>query len=286
MFNIHFDRGPRSAAHTTPSILCGALLLSLTGFVLAADFDTAAKKYPPYPDVWGYRSDRGISTLCKAENGEYYVVPSGYYQDTPKTVIVGLFSGSKIELPPKEAEAVEREGKPLDGIGRVKCNRSYNFAKSLTLSNGNSIKRACIGGSCQHPFGIGVEAHDKNQNTIARKVFLLMTEKPEKIYVPRPVAEGGGFSIDGWVRSLNPYFVPLEDNSFLVFAGAIIRFDTHLNTKFPINREHVFVIDTDLVEQVYRKASEKVPTNDVAWNQLVQKMTAALLDKIKQEKNR
>lgn len=266
-------------------IFFGALLLALTGSILAAESDAEVKKYPPYPDVWGYRGTRGISSLCKAESGEFYIIPSGYYRDTPTTVIVGLFSGSKIELSPKEAEAVEREGKPLERIGQVKCNRFYNYAKSLTLSNGNLIKRACIGGSCQYPFGIGVEARDKNRNTIARKVFLFMTEKPEKVFVPRSAAEGGGFSIDGQIRSIDPYFVPLEDNSFLVLAGGIIRFDAQLNTKFPINREHVFVIDTELIEQVYRKASEKVPDNDVAWNQFVQKMTTALLNKIKQEKN-
>lgn len=246
-----------------------------------------AKRYPPYPEAWGYDSGRlgGISYLCSVKDGDFYIFPGEYFKDVPKTKIRGLFSGDIIELPPKEAETAVRDGKAVSKLGQLACREYYNYPSSLTLPNGYTVKGACVGGSCQHPFGIGVEVLDQDQRIIVRKVFLYLFEKPQHISVPRPAAEGGAIDILGRVFRLDPHFVPLRDNTFLFFGGgALVRFDAQFNTLFPINRGHLFVVDTTLIEEIYRKASEKVPADEVVWNQLVQEMIATRLDKIKQEK--
>jgi hypothetical protein len=224
--------------------------------------------------------------LCSAKDGDFYIFPGEYYKDVPKTKIKGFFSGSVIELSPKEAEAVTRNGRPVAGLGQLTCREYYNYPSSLMLPNGYTVKGACVGGSCQHPFGIGVEVLDKTQRIVVRKVFLFLLERPQTISIPRPAVEGGAFDVVGRVLRLDPHFVPLEDNTFLFFGGVAVRFDALFNTQFPINRRHFFVVDTTLVEEIYSKASEKVPADEVAWNQLVQEMLAARLDKIRQEKDK
>jgi hypothetical protein len=227
----------------------------------------------------------GTYYLCSAKDGDFYIFSNRYYEEYPTTRIRGFFSGSIIELPPKEADAVARSGKPIAGLGKLRCSEYYKYEKSLSLPNGYTVERECVGGSCQSPVGIGIKVTDKNRRVVARKVLLHLAERPETIRIVRPVAEGGEFSVMGRVFPVNPHFIPLDDNTFLVFAGVLIRFDINLSSKYLTNTGPEFVVDTAVIEQIYQEAAYKAPKYSEVWTQVVyDKMAELLSEKQKAEK--
>ncbi|MGH8610612.1 MAG: hypothetical protein ACREYF_00830 [Gammaproteobacteria bacterium] len=264
----------------------------------SAQEKSVAKKYPPYPDVWGYSDPKGLGELCKADNGDFYLVSTTVEQaDTgsPYRRITALFSRSIIKVSPKEAEEVWRYRKPLAGVGTLNCYGVYNhetrtphdYPRSLNLREGLTVRQACFHsqGLCDYPYyTIGIEVRDKDQRIVARKIFLYLLKVPSKKYLPAPKVVDIAGEIMERVNQLEPKLVPLEDETFLVNAGGVFRFDRQLRTQFPINEDRLFMIEPSLIEAIYNQADQSSDPGSLAWHQAVQDATAELLTKLKKEK--
>lgn len=230
-------------------------------------------------DVWGYETvNAQVSYLCKSEAGDYYIFSS---VGSGNTKIGGFFSGLRLELPQVQAEAIARGRTPLRGVGLLGCAEPYKYKKAIILKDGYTVARTCVGESCQQPFHIGLQVRDKNQNIVANKVFLYLSDSPGKVRIRRPASEGGSFFVVGRVHEVTPFLAPLDDETFLVIAGDVIRFDTQLNTIFPINRRHLFVLNSSSIEEIYRDASARADGNALTLYQTVENKLADLLSKIK-----
>lgn len=258
-----------------------AYLILLIGSAITASAEVDSK-YPPYPDIWGYDAGPGgIYSLCAAKNGEFYILPRISFLNKPHTNLRGLFSGKSFELTSEQAERLVRNDEAIKIVGPLNCRRSYKYSGSVKIPNGSIIKRCCIGGSCQNPIGIGAELINKNGQIEQRKVFLYLLEKPKPIRVQRPAAEGGSFFVSGRVQALDPHFILLRDGTFLFYNNVVVRFDPTLKTKYPVNKDHFFMLDAIILENIYQKANQTYGADERLWNQFVQDQLAVYLEKLK-----
>lgn len=247
-----------------------------------------SKKYPPYPDVW---QSKGRGKLCKSDNGDFYLVsdPLGG-EGNVQWKLTALFGQSVIELSPREGDAVLHERKPLAGVGTLSCYDINDYPPSLILRNGFIVRRTCLHslGLCDYPYySGGLEIRDKDQRIVARGALLGLLKIPIKQHLPYPkVAEDVDGEIAERVQSLQPRLVPLEDETFLVhtLGGVVFRFDTKLRTRFPINKDQLFMIEPSLIEAIYTQATRSSKPGSLAWHQALQDAAAEMLVKLKKEK--
>lgn len=278
-------------------ILFSILFFSIAVLAQITHSDGPLKKYPPYPNVWGYDAEaRGIGHLCAARNGDFYMVSSKYYQELPKTKVFSLFGGSEIEVLPKDVDAALRDGKPLSDVGDVECFGSYNpvkqvrydYPQSLTLRDGSTVKHAClVSGACGIPYSQFLEIRDKNGQILARKAFLYLLERPRKEFLsyPKQVDDVEGEVVERVYRYSDASLIPLKDDTFFVGVGAaLIRFDKEFKTKFPTTKHRIFVVDPSLIDEILRKEEGKSPIGSLAWHQGVRDAVFDLVMKINKEK--
>jgi hypothetical protein len=80
------------------------VLVFVAGFA-AVGFAEEAKKYPPYPDVWGYGSPwptQSHVNLYKMPNGDYAITYKQEKQAGNEYVVKFFFSGKEIYLTKEE----------------------------------------------------------------------------------------------------------------------------------------------------------------------------------------
>ena len=255
-----------------------------------AQQEQVAKKYPPYPDVWAYRDPKGLGHLCKAEDGDFYLISSAFKKASTGSTyrsITALFGRSVIEVSSKEADEVRGDRKPLGGVGVLRCYGLNDYPQSLTLRKGFTVRQACFHsqGLCDYPyFTTGLEVRDKDQRIVERKIFLYQLKELSKKYLPAPKVVDIAGEIMEQVNQLEPKLVPLEDETFLVVAGGVFRFDEQLKARFPINEDRLFMIEPSLIEAIYKQADQSTEPGTLAWHQAVQDAVAELLEKLRKEK--
>lgn len=226
--------------------------------------ETTSKKYPPYPDVWGYElpyiekgnRNRGF-WFYKMRDGDYFVTyvtavkrvrrEDGTCCDVEKSYGgLSFFSGSRKSFTKKEIDAFQKEhaGRGVTG--------DLWFQDDTRI-----IQQAEIEGACSPLFPLSLVKINDNEQVVLRKKLLYLLEEPLK----RPKAGGKCANEEPDEERVVPVsskFVLLEDETFLLydaFGNFIIRFDKHVNTRFPLN-DKIFLVEAEEIEKLRKDLSD------------------------------
>lgn len=231
-------------------LLSTILLLSFICIANATEESTAEKKFPPYPDVWGY----DLSDIPAIQNGtgwvDAYQMPDGdvwfiidhsFEYDKPmqqpfcdkknqKYVLLKFFTGEKTILDRKQ----KFEIREMSTQKRRMVYDPINFSDGSTLKHKSEYADYCNTPYFTHEYFIKTD----NKGNTEKFTFLVATPQIN-------VVESRACC--NFKRS--PYFysklkimdtlIELGDDTFLLYnvnSNVIIRLDKNLNTKFaPVN---------------------------------------------------
>jgi len=280
-----------------------AVSISLVNFTPAAAEapakDEVVKKYPPYPEVWGYdisdyqavQDNNTLISAYSAPDGEIIFTfvsedtPYGYIKDEDfkekrRYKAIKFFEGKIIDIGTSKDRGAFVKDNHLKRIGGA----------SITLKDGTVIKRE-----------YGSTGRFCPDNSLVR--VRLVKSKPETGdgYIGKYAKDAERFSIIGAMPNIfrfratkgeDPcprsaeinyrqlYFLPgefiqLEDDTFIAYEtdkNLIIRFDRNIDTKFKpqhgikgtkIRDKNFFVIPYSVIEAL----NQKVLDNDEEWIQ-------------------
>jgi hypothetical protein len=231
-------------------------------------FAEEKKKYPPYPDVWGYefpwpgKQNRYSSiNVIKMENGDYMITyVKGWDEKINKYAGVLFFSRGKRDFTKADYNELWSKNKEID-------------KNQIVLSDETKIEPysdyAC--GRCCPLFHFYIVKRDKNGQIVKKMNLVYLLENPFKIPINMYCEYNEGPSglrrnyVLTKVVNINPKFVPLEDNTFLVVdvdGNTITRFDNNLNTKSDLLNKKIYAIDRIVVDDLRDKLKMSNRYND------------------------
>ena len=246
------------------------LLLLLTSTACAGTSETE-KKYPPYPEVWGYelpypmKGDRYSHIRpFKFDNGNLVFT---YIER--KVIRKSKDGASGKELYPALISFFDKKSKPLSKGEYKKFwkdHRKMRFYpdswQKILFEDGTYIKQNSTGGgNCYAPYHYFLEKRDNQNKIIARKTLFYLLKEPKKIGLqPSCGAEG---EVVERVSAGPLKVIALADDTFLVYeykGNYILRLDKDFHTEYPINQT-LFLVNTDIVDAIRNKARVRYPDN-------------------------
>jgi hypothetical protein len=214
-------------------------------FVLLTSFSSADdKRYPPYPDVWGYalpwlKPNRASTVkMYRMSNGDFALT---YRQDeNPTSDYIGrlFFSGNELSLT-KQAH---------DELAKIAKRTGQN---RIVLKDGQAVQFSAYK-ECDNEFSDPFFFKtDSSGRVVSKKMLFYYHDKPIRVpladlYDLRKCAGSGELSMI--IDNTGRLFEPLDDGGFLFFnsyGGFVLRFDKNLNTKSELLNRQVFLIDRD-----------------------------------------
>lgn len=212
------------------------------------------KKYPPYPEVWGYDLSEypavtglaGIGSIYRMDDGDIWFIILASYKEIPDPmhkpyeeykdesyILFKFFNGEKITLTRQEAK--ELEEKIAD-----KEIKTDPFKQIVNFSDGSKLEEKMnYGGKrCSH-MDFWLEFLLKTEKDGAEKRYSILASYPGNIVDIR--ADEAGCELPGLpflyqkLHFLAYKLIDLGDDTFLAYSlgsNLIIRFDKNLNTKF------------------------------------------------------
>lgn len=257
------------------------------------------KKYPPYPEVWGYefpwpRNDREDSFIGvrKADNGDYIVtyISKETVIRHKKTenldyftewAVLHFFSKDKISFSANQTDDLD---KYIIKYPEVK----HKMPDGIILSDGTVIKQVniCPSGRCIDPFYcLYIEIMDGRNNTLAKKMLLYLYDKSVKKHIDKYCERNQDYGNNYVKRGVsNAYakFVLLEDDTFLLYdmeGNYIIRFDKFFNTRSSLINKKLFILDRSEYENLRAKI---IKTDDQSQNDAIIKYLKNIKEKEKE----
>ncbi|GMQ82931.1 MAG: hypothetical protein BMS9Abin05_2399 [Rhodothermia bacterium] len=239
----------------------------------AAQADTA-RKYPPYPEVWGYElpylregNRRSQITPFKTESGDinftYIERKTCSSQDCSDFELyaagLSFFAGQSRSLSVGEYNEFTQENynKRIDRTPWL----------TITFSDGSTIRQdGGCGGSYYCPYPRHLVQRNQQGQIVARKTLLYLLSTPREIKLNPERGYGPNEAVTERVAPMYVYLIPLKDDTFLVYeskGNVILRLDKNLGSRFPLVNKKVFLIDTDIIDRVKDKA-KKESSGDIA----------------------
>ena len=273
------------------------VLILIISIILNMNFVTGSfaqevKKYPPYPDVWGFRLPiaEGISPgvrVGKMADGDYIVSYNnekkrdGFYRD----LWITFFGGFNQEFKKDEW------GKFWDKMCKEKREVEYDLKPKIKFSDGSAIEYRSPfgwggGGRCDDPFSIYFHKKDKDGKIVGGKMLLYLYDKPVKDALNPYCERNMQFNKDYYFKKVENIYVvrlvPLEDDTFLILFDIpqsllIIRFDKNFNTKKGnFFGKDIFLLDRKTFVDIRNKLPDD---NDQAVNDVL----SAYLTQLREE---
>jgi len=242
------------------------------------------KKYPPYPDVWGYEiiiPDKSVIdphiNIIKMRDGDYMILY------TTKVKKIGnnfkfssagylFFSGKTIDF----GEDVKEIQRLSDEARKEKRWHRFIIADFLkpkiVFSDGSSFERKGVWlGGCDNPFSAQryYLIRDKNGNVVKEKIMVLLLSKPIKEEIDSKCERNWEYKERYYYRRVavmpSSYIISLEDNTFMMVfkfirdingnrSVPIIRFDKDFNTKTDLMKYNFFLLDRSEYVKVIQKS--------------------------------
>jgi len=246
-------------------------LLSLPPWSFAQE----EKKYPPYPDVWGYefpwpgKENRYAAIdVAKLHDGDYMVnYVKNWNEKINKYTSVLFFSGKRIDF-------------TINYYNEFWCkNHDKRVGENqIVLSDGSILGQISIATSahCPDPFyDYYLVKKDRDGKIVERKMILYLYDKPQKSNINLYCERNNSYKKDYILKKVdNVYvkFVLLEDSTFLIYdtkGNFIIRFDKEFSTKDSLVNSKVFIIERTAYEKIYEKQSKERKINDQEMNDAV-----------------
>lgn len=272
-------------------ILCSLIFISWS-------LGQESKKYPPYPDVWGYefpwpgKGDRDSSIkVNKVPNGDFlvtYVKKRSKVKEVFKNEYEGVyfFSAKKIMF--------RSEDNYFNFLAKISEGKTGEY--NVVLKEGSKVesinKRNPMTDRCPHPFEDRyLLIRDSKAEIISKKFIVYIYDTPYKDYLgnEKYCERNESYPKDYIFRKVDNVraaFVQLEDNTFLLFdmrGNFIIRFDNSLFTKSNLINNKVFLIERDLYEKIVSKLKE---THDQAINDALENYLIKLRKEVSHEIHR
>lgn len=231
------------------------LIVVLFLLVFVISFASAEeKKYPPYPDVWGYEisleeKKKEISFdsfVIKMPEGDYLISKSKKVETEKGPYWIGkegiLFFSGKV-VTGEEYEDLKKRGKKIGGVDKI------------NLSDKSIIELEWIERFTPCPSVTPTMITKRSNKISLSKVPIVLLEKPVK-------TEGNSMCEKNWTLNRDyiitrlmpvlPRLFPLEDEAFLlIHLNIVIRLDKDLNTKSHLLNKSFFLLD----KKVYDKLS-------------------------------
>ncbi|PYV83770.1 MAG: hypothetical protein DMG05_25555 [Acidobacteria bacterium] len=222
---------------------------------------SVAKKYPPYPDVWGYelpwpaKDDRNVLfNVFSLPEGDYFVTyvkslrkakrKDGTCCDFKMThAAFNFFSGQKRDL----------SGDELDAFGRANDkNRLQGELRKILFSDGSSIEQEGRGHNCYEPFPYSILRKNKDGVVSINKKLLYLLPNSRKVQINGGRCADPATTIDKKVEEVYARFMQIEDETFILYdtgGNFILRFDKELNTNYRLNNS-IFLVDMERIEKI------------------------------------
>jgi hypothetical protein len=242
--------------------------------------ETQTRKYPPYPDVWGYRfpmSERFRSSqirVHKMSNGDYgvtYLIDISKKDGPPEWRLEGIyfFSGKKIESKDLERIKMDRNirGK-IVGQSDIRIDNEISWERDQACFS-------CCPEYSQHPITKYAPYRTNEQLSI-----VYFSDEPirQGYFEPSEKCIGQG----GWQRfgdkvyyqqvfAVFPIFVPLKDGTFLLydsFGNIIIRLDKDFKSKSDLFR-NIFIVNTADIKTLEKRLFEMDIFNRQTYDKVV-----------------
>ena len=243
---------------------------------ISLSFAQEEKKYPPYPEVWGYELTTDVPSPffkeAKMENGDYMIIfikkRVGEKINTfrYKRTKLLFFAGISRDLKDGEYDEI------LDRIIKEKREVKLSLIPNVIFSDGSILEVNSMGGSrCADPFDIFLRKRDKDGKAIAEKMLLNLYDKPIRKEINHTCERNWEYKGKYYFEKIDNMlvkFIPLTDDTLLVLASGpksvvIIRFDKDFNTKNDLMNRKIFLVDRKAFEEIRNKLVEK---NDQAVN--------------------
>ena len=228
---------------------------------------SVVKKYPPYPDVWGYelpwpeKNSRHSGTMIfKKGDGDYVAM---YIKQITK---VRRKNGSCCDLKYEHAGQSFFSGKKWDGkeVGDFaeqhredRVPREFGKPNPWILTDGSELQRKTKGADrCLNYLDWYLVLLDPEKKVVAEKHLIYLLEEPIKTPVCYPSERnenlvGKQRTVTMRVQGVEPYIISLEDGTFLLYdqdGNIIMRFDRDCNTKSELLNRRVFVVDRQAMD--------------------------------------
>jgi len=243
------------------------------------------KKYPPYPNVWGYEFPTDGKSpsfdVAKMEDGDYMIAYTKKREGKEKYKIawVLFFDGKNEDFKAGEYD------KFLHKIVKEKREIKLPPVTNVTFSDGSILEVNSMGGSrCADPFDMFLRKKNKDGKAISEKMLLYLFNKPVKKEINRMCERNWQYKGKYYsekVENMWVKFVSLEDDTFLMLISSpksvvIIRFDKDFNTKFDLMNRKIFLIDRRAFVEIRNKLTEK---NDQTVNDALSNYLTSLTKK-------
>ncbi|CAI4029615.1 hypothetical protein DNFV4_00033 [Nitrospira tepida] len=251
-------------------ILAGLCLMATGGVAWAGETakePAVTKKYPPYPEVWGYElpwpeknSRHSGIMIFKKDDGDYVAM---YIERIRKQ---RRKNGSCCDLKYEHAGQSFFSGKKWDGkeVGDFteqhredRVPQEFGKPHPWILTDGSEVQEATKGASrCLNYLDWYLRLLDPDKKVIVEKHLIYLLERPIKEPVCYPSERnenliGKQKAVTMRVQGVYPYIIPLEDGTFLLYdqyGNIIMRFDRKFNTKSELLNRKVFVVDRQALE--------------------------------------
>jgi hypothetical protein len=245
----------------------GVVLAPLVLAEEAAQQAATVKKYPPYPDVWGYElpwpdknSRQSSIMIFKLDDGDYLAM---YVKQMRKQRLkdgsccdlqfenAGLSFFSQRKWSGKEAGDFTNKHRE-DFVGRASAQPT-----PWILTDGSELQEKTKGaGRCPNYLDWYLRILDPEKNIVAEKHLIYLLERPIKEPVCYPSERnenliGKQRTVTMRVQGVAPDVIPLKDGTFLLAdtnGNVLMRFDREFNTKSELLHRKVFIVDRQSME--------------------------------------
>ena len=224
---------------------------------------SAVKKYPPYPDVWGYelpwpaKRDR-YSHLhgYNVQNGDVIfsyakeVIKSNRKDGTCCDVTfkfgsLAFFSQMQGDLSTDEYNIFSDKYQNPQPLSRI----------PLPDKGGIEFKGDCVGGCCSN-FNQYIVKKDRFGKILWKKHLICLLDEPLEMPLKKRCADAAVLPNDTYtarVLQLVSHLIPLDDGTILAYdleGNVIIRFDSEFNSRSELLNRKVFLVDHDVIEGI------------------------------------
>ena len=233
------------------------------------------KKYPPYPDVWGYHfqwpgagNKYAPIDVAKMPDGDFMVTYiKNWDEKVNKYGGTLYFSGEKREF------TIDS----YDQFWRTHLNDRAG-EKRIILASGDTIEQTSIATSAQCPdpfYDYYLTKKDRSGSILARKMLLYLCDKPQKLKVNRYCERNNSYKKEYVLKTVQNIYaklILLKDETFLAYdtnGNFILRLNSEFSTKSSLVNSKIFIIERASYEEMYRKQSEKGEINDQEINDVM-----------------
>ncbi len=262
-------------------------LFALFAFDAAAEDATeSAKKYPPYPDIWGrelpvpenfhtgfnsYPRENGDVWFEFTRRGERRPPGDGKKTWNFEWFLLKFFENGLTPIPnekvddvfrklfKKKMAAKEKREKKSDeergGRDRTYEEFERDLGRGIIFEGGGSVMQSnlgYVGELCWANNNYHIISKDAQGKVVADKMLFYLFEKPRWRNLKFNCRLSGNDEyFDFRIEARQLSLIPLADESFLAVGGRfVIRFDRDLHSPFVAARPRLFLVDTAKIKAI------------------------------------